>query len=569
MHFKAKSVLAKHNPLAGRLSLQIADRYQASNTFQVMQINTGSTVILSITLYPQQNKVHFADGEDQGCKHAEVGRAVHQFKHRWECQVLSLLWLEGQVGHPLIDTVLQQSLRQKGQAKDLNRAQLQRLFAALNEFLSLLPGRPLRLHTAPRQATVGPWALICTAPVRFHDGQAKPPAQTGPALWPYPLLLRPKNAGQGGLESTCVDTLHQLLSLLLIADSFSINGDYADAIETLQAVYRLPLTAEAACLVWLREAQWQKRLGRFDAARHLAGQVLANPPPLDPAQLSCARFWLQRIDYDESPAENHASLWHSVTPPSAMQGADGRVLPDWHNLRALLARRRLLDLPRAHARAQAGEVGPDSPAALHECALNHFQSALYWVLQQRDWDRLLAYVANVGFHLQSVLPLGLASVSQVFAWHGLCLTYGDKFNLAQDSAWEFIFLGEFWLDHHAELAARSLATPLTHTVDDAHPSQQAFYTKALDKLKKCADARQYVIMWILYGRFVACHLLPSIPTQAQSAAKAVLAASIQDAIAALLDSHPKLLKALREEGYAAWLPAGPAPSRRQAVKRGV
>lgn len=69
-------------------------------------------------------------------------------------------------------------------------------------------------------------------------------------------------------------------------------------------------------------------------------------------------------------------------------------------------------------------------------------------------------------------------------------------------------------------------------------------------------------MWILYGRFVACHLLPSIPTQAQSAASAVLAASIQDAVAALLDGHPKLLKALQEEGYAAWLPAGPTISGR-------
>lgn len=510
------------------------------------------TAILSLTLYPQHNKVHFAATEDSNSKSAGAGDTIYQFKHRWECHVLSLLWLEGQVGHALKDTVLQQSLRQKGQAKDLNRAQLRRLFAALNEFLSQLPGQPLRLQTAPRQATVGPWALVCTAPVRFHDAEAKPPAQTGPALWPYPLLLKPKNADQDGLETTCVDTLHQLLSLLLIADAFSVNGDYAEAIDTLQAVYRLPLTAEAACLVWLREAMWQKRLGRFDSARHLAGQVLANPPPLDPAQLSNARFWLQRIDYDESPAENHASLWHRVTPPDAMQGADGRVLPDWHNLRALLARRRLLDLPQAHARAQAGEVGPDSPAALHECALNHFQSALYWLLQQRDWDRLLAYVANTGFHLQCVLPLGLATVSQVFDWQRLCLTYGDKFNLAQDSGWEFIFLGEFWLDNHAELAA-----PLTHTVDDANPSQQAFYTQALDKLKKCADPRQLVIMWILYGRFVACHLLPPTPTQVQSAARVALGKTIQNAIAALLDEHPKLLKALQEEGYAAWLPAGP------------
>lgn len=517
-----------------------------------------STAILTITLYPEQNKVHVAASED---KDGQNAGEVHQFKHRWECQLLSLLWLEGQVGRPLKDTVLQQSLRQQGQAKDLNRAQLKRLFAALNEFLSQLPGQPLRLHTAPRQATVGPWALVCTSPVQFHDAEAKPPAQTGSAQWPHPLLLTPKNAGHGGLETTCVATLHQLLSLLLISDAFAVNGDYAESIDTLQEVYRLPLTAEAACLVWLREAMWQKRLGNFDAARHLTGQILANPPPLDPAQLSYARFMLQRIDYDESPAENHASLWHSVILPDPVQGADCRVLPEWHNLRALLARRRLLDLPQAYARAQAGEVAPDSPAALHECALNHFQSALYWLLQQRDWDRLLAYVANTGFHLQSVLPLGLATVSQVFDWQCLCLTYGDKFDLAQDSGWEFIFLGEFWLNNHAELAARSLAAPLTHTVDDAHPSQQAFYTKALDKLKKCADARQHVIMWILYGRFVACHLLPPIPTETQSAARAALAASIQEAILALLDSHPKLLKALREEGYAEWLPGGPATPR--------
>ena len=549
---KFQTIHAIKCQMLSRSYILLSIRLQASKRASPVCI-----AILSLTLYPQQNKVHCAASQDGDSKSAGVGHAVHQFKHRWECHVLSLLWLEGQVGHSLTDSVLQQSLRQKGQAKDLNRTQLQRLFASLNEFLSRLPGQPLRLHTAPRQVTVGPWALICTAPVRFHDAEAKPVAQTGSAQWPYPLLLKPKNASQGRLDTTCVDTLHQLLSGLLIADAFSVNGDYAEAIETLQAVYQLPLTAEAACLVWLREAVWQKRLGHFDAARHLTRQILANPPPLDPAQLSYARFLLQRIDYDEAPAHNHASLWHSVTLPDAMQGVDGRVLPDWHNLRALLARRRLLDLPQAHARVQAGETGPDSPSALHEGALNHFQSALYWLLQQRDWGCLLGYVLNTAFHLQCVLPLGLATVSQVFDWHRLCLSYGYKLDLAQDSGWEFIFLGEFWLDNHAELAARSLAAPLTHTVDDAHPSQQAFYTKALEKLKKCADPRQLVIMWILYGRFVARHLLPPSPTGTQSAKRVVLAASIQDAIAALLDHHPKLLKVLQEEGYAAWLPAGP------------
>lgn len=523
-----------------------------------------------ITLYPQQNKVHVTDGAGEVVGvHSEINGITHQFTRRWEGQILSMLLLEGQAGRALTSASLQQTLRRKGQPKDLNRAQLQRLFDSLNEFLIQLPGQPLNLQTAPRQATVGPWKLEFTAPVTFHDAEIRSPSHAKLSSWTYPGLLVLNKSNDAEQTVTCVDTLLQLLSVLLTSDSFAVNGDYVEAIDSLQPVYKLSLTSEASCLFLLREALWHKRLGHFDTARQLTQKVLANPPELDLGQANNAKFFLHRIDYDESPAQAHSTLWHSATPPGLTLQADWRGLSEWHNLRALLARRRLLDLPQTVLKMKVHQVPrtqslPETTVSLHQTALNHLQSAIYWALQQRDWDRLQAYVSNTAFHLQSVVSLGFVTVSQVFNWHRLCLNYGDKLYSALDSGWEFIFLGEFWLNHHAELTQSGLNDPLAHTIDSSHPSQHSFYINALDKLKKCADVRQLAIMWVLYGRFAADHLSAQDPagndlvaeiTAVQTIQKIQTIQMIEEALSGLLHQHPNLRQTLQEEGYAANLPA--------------
>lgn len=509
----------------------------------------------------------------------------HQFSRRWESTLLHMLLLESQAGRALTCSALQLHLRHKGQAKDLNRAQLQRLFDSLQAFLSQLPYKPLKLETAPRQTTVGPWRLVFVKPVEFQNlevhTQDQNDIENGISAIPQPSStewLYPSLFSVDGEPSVAqlIDRLHQLLSTILIADAFALNGDYVEAIDTVQDVYEdkstdlLPLTPETHSLVALREALWQKRLGHFDLARRLATQVIELAPRLDPGLGFYASFFLQRIDYDESPAKNHIHLWHSASAPVHSLQTDWRMTPEWHNLRGLLCRRRLLDMVKQvpNQKNKAIYVAQhETPVKLHLLAIKHFESALYWGLQQRNWDQLQAFAANIAFHLQEMLPLGLSSVPQVYAWHRLILVYADKLALAQDSAWEFIFFAEFWLNHcNDDLLSIESTQTLSHTIDDMTPAHEAFYLKGLDKLKQCADARQVATMWLLYGRFVREHLLsdkhqsnihhsdsPKLSQNLRIKHDLSLL-FIEQGLRLIFEENPKIRSVLIEEGYRAYIP---------------
>jgi hypothetical protein len=496
------------------------------------------TILITIHLFPHLNKLQVSESLDDAKGSEEL--FTHQFSRRWECRILCMLINEAHHGRALTETALQATLRASGQQKELNRAQLQRLLDGLCDFFLKLPQQPIRFVTAPRQYTVGPWRLAYTSSVSFTNcetdsSELNETKDSGK----HPLLLTPRKRWNAEQSSSDLKIMHEVLTALLTADAFAINGEYADAIHAQQTLEQSRLSDALDNVLKLREAVWQKRLGHYGVAKQLANEVAQNPTSVDAGLVVNANFLLNRISYDESPAKSHNDLWNSMAAPQPVMHADLRVLPEWHNLKALLARRRLIEI---------GLTTDVQSIHLHFEAIDHLQSSFYWALQFRDWDRLQAYVANLSFHLQCVLPLGLVNVNEVFMWHRLCLTYSDKLSLAQDSGWEYIFLGEFWLDNHAEITHESAADPLAHTVEDTHPSQQSFYVNAISKLTTCADARQIGIMWVLYSRFVMDHL-----AQTLSSIDDVLV-TIHTALRTLMTKNPQLLQTLHAEGYGSHLP---------------
>ena len=466
---------------------------------------------------------------------------AHQFSRRWECHLLCMLIDEAQRGRAVTNVALQTALQQNGQQNDLNRAQLQRLLNGLNDFFLRLPQLQINLESAPRQHTVGPWKLVYPDGISFiNQKNENEKLNKKKRPWAHPRVLVSRSHLSVDKSSTHLKNLHEILSVLLTSDAFAVNGEYADAIHTQLTLDSNIFSDEFASVLKLREALWEKRIGNYEKAKQLATVVTQKPLNIDVGLVANAQFLLSRISYDESPAKAYDALLKNMPTPQPVMSSDLRVLPEWHNLRALLARRRLIEI-----HTNDGEQA----IQLHFEALDHLQSAIYWALQFRDWDRLQAYVANISFHLQSVLPLGLVAVNEVFMWHRLCLTYGDKLSLAQDSGWEFIFLGKFWLDHHAEIAVESAADPLAHTVEDAHPSQAQFYIKAIAKLTTCADARQLGIMWLLYSRYVAEHLA-RIQTNTES-----VSSEISTALCHLFAKNLQLKQTLAAEGYSSYLSA--------------
>ena len=478
---------------------------------------------MHIVIDSQKNQVRVQDGDiHQG--------DIHQFGRRWEARILALLVQAARAAQPLSAAAIQQSLQLHGQQQLLNRTQLKRLFSNVADYLARLPGQPLRVAADPRKSTIGPWHLAFQAPVTLtiDNDQA--------AAWSHPMLLL----------QPCIDALHQLISQLLISDAFALYGDYRSAIASLQPTYVQPLTAEGRCLLLLRESMWQKRLGHFDKARELAHRVLATPTPADPGLQTHASFVLHRVAYDEAPVGQSDWLWEAVAPLPPVLSVDWRTQAEWHNLRALLARRRLYS--QQHQPAQ-----PDSTVeaeVLSRLALRHLESAIYLGAWQRDWDRLQSYVANYAFHLQNTFSLGLPtspSVLQVFNWHRLTLAFHAKLEAGKDSAWEFIFLGSFWLDQHAQITTHQLTDPLAQEVEGYSPAKEAFYIQGIARLSNCGDARQLAIAWTLYLRFAQDHMHGKPRRAAQLQAST--------ALCNLLDSHPaSLRKTLQEDGYCAYWP---------------
>lgn len=464
---------------------------------------------------------------------AEPGGQVllaREFSRRWEALLLAGLLDESRAGRALGSDALQSLVRTRGQASPLNRAQLQRLLSNAQSFLDEVPGLNARVEAPPRKQTVGPWRLSIEGPVTAEvDGV------DGRSAWGHPALVRG--------DDTLV--LQDVLGHLLVADAFAVEGRFHAAIEVLSTVDTTRLTTEGCGALLLRLCSWHKHVGEFQAARDCAQQVLARPAAADAGLEALARFYLLRIDYDQSPAANSDALWQSTAEaPSALSGqsSDWRLLSEWHNLRALLSRRRMHALA-AEASAARG---------MHELAVRHMQAAIYSALWFRDWDRLQAYVANLAFHLQSTLLLdGVVEVTstEVLRWHRLTMAYEDKFSAGRDSAWEYIFFAEFWLDHQPEQESVPVPDPLAHNLSSFYPDQEAYYVRALERLRECGDDRQVAIGHSLYLRFAREHL----PPEAGEAAIAQQTEQLSRLLGTQKDDSLRLN--LVQEGYAAHWPA--------------
>lgn len=438
---------------------------------------------------------------------------THPFPRRWEALLFALLVQESKDSRSLKMASLNAVLAQRGQPKALNRAQILRLLQSLQTFFDGHIPMGLRVETPPRKTTVGPWLLRHEADVRFFvDGEPER------EHWPHPAITS---------DPMDDEHLYDVLSVLLVADALACEGRFKIAIDVLGALDHHRLSDEASGLVALRLCSWHKHVGNFAQAREQALTVIQRSPVADPGLHACAQLMMQRIDYDENPAGNWEHLWRTTDEPPgqhaphADHGSDWRTLAEWHNMRALLARRRLhalLDTKGSSARVEPEyppqpppehSISPCTATSLHALALRHFQAAMYMAAWFRDWDRLQAYVANLAYHLQSLLRLGAPLAIQapaVLRWHRLTMAYEDKFSAGRDSAWEYIFFGKFWLENHAELSPSMAIDPLAHSLGDTSPQHEAFYKRALERLQECGDDRQVAIGRSLYLQFAQQHM---------------------------------------------------------------
>ena len=474
---------------------------------------------------------------DTEANRAQIGGGPpHQFTRRWEAALLAFL-LQAK-GAAVSAAQCNAALAQRGQRQPLNRAQFQRLYDAIAAFL----GEHASIHAQPRQWSTGPWALHIKQPIEATvDGRCRPPAAPRNP-WPHPAIT-------GSLGN-----LRAVLMELLVSDAFALEGHWQHALDTLHTLAQTPLwrslTPEAQNLIDIRRAKAHRGIGQFEQARAQLQTVAARSAPADPAAAEYARFLLHRLCYDQDPVKHHRQLWADTTHPPATHGAqDTRSQREWHNLRALLARRRIeaLLLPPAHGPGKP--LADDDPQELHHLALRHYQAALYHGLAAGDIDHVQAYIANLAYHLQiwgrlRHWPAG-ATPADVLRWQSLVMSCADKFDAGKNTAWEYIFFAEFWLNHPTDLRRLGPADKIGLDCQGLLPDDDRFYTTAIARLRAIADPRQLAIMLMLRLRFATEHMPAKtrLPGRIRAELRQILAAQ-----------PPQFTHALAEEGYATWLP---------------
>jgi hypothetical protein len=343
-------------------------------------------------------------------------------------------------------------------------------------------------------------------------------------------------------RSAPVTDFLRVLTSLVVADALVAEGRYREAIDYISALQpeKERMTEDGQALVAMRLSQWHRAVGEYRDARKFAERVarLAAGHLCDPAFETWAAYFVHRVAYDEAPGTNWRWLYEATQKSPNANGADFRTMPEWHNLRGLLLRRKIADL------AKSRDVGDQEILMLHRLAMCHQQSAIYRVLAERQWWRVQDFVANLALYLQSIVPLRLCGVADVAACYAMNMNVAEKFDVGGHSAWAYIFLGKFWLDYEGELSEQPKHVQgIWAAIDAAHPSEEVFWLDAIERVRVCGDLRQLAIAKINRVRFARRHLPPERRAVAERSLRRTLR------------QYPEIEAVLRSDGYGEWLPS--------------
>lgn len=390
-----------------------------------------------------------------------------------------------------------------------DRTAMRRLLKAVQ--LGLLAAQSAsRVLSLPRKATVGPWWLEIAdgeqwrvassqtnhanqidrqraQAVLAHEGGHSPP------LHQTDLREGPRLAAQR-LPSASLS----VVAALIVADALARQAQYPDAIEHLnEAAIDLALSAEGAAVFELRKIRWLRRSGQRDAALALLSGAQAQVRQAHPQARGglAAELTLQsaRLTYDSNPTKNGNKINFERLGQQIDQAGSPKLLWEVANLQALTYRRKLQALMARTVPAQLATLQRVN-VAVNDC----FGAALYWLAVADDPYHLQGVLVNYAYHLQwplhqqkTALVQSAAVVADVVKAWGLSQAMIEKFDLPEDSAWDFIMLADLWLGHSGVRAV--IKTDWRLWPSQRSPAEAAFYERAIALARQTGDARQQVL----------------------------------------------------------------------------
>ena len=451
--------------------------------------------------------------------------------HRWEAAFLALLF-KGRHASPSSAcgaAALNAALESVGQTAPLNRKQISRICSTLDSaFEAAGAGSEFRERFGHpvRGRTVGPWwwAAQPDDEIRILDG----------GLSPQGISLLPSLSSTAAAADTaklCLAVM-RYQALFLDGDLKAAGAGLADSREWSAE------SAEFAAFRQLRLAEVRMQSRDFEGARkawrrsrELANRSEAAEPVLGP---TIAYFQL-RMAYAEAPTARYTRIATALRARGAQLPGTRRPEIDriarglaW-NLLALCERRWLED----HATHCTG-----SEAAAHlQGALSHAFAALYVFLTANQYEWVQNVCSNVAYLLQRALFLGLAVAAQdALEWYALAQAWQNRFDLAENNVWEYIFLGDFWLYQPQARGAFAAGSP--RIVWMGHrPDTLEFYAHSTKTAKQIGEPRQIAHTALNLANFATEMGLHEEASEATRQLRRVLAA------------HPDIRAILKSEGY--------------------
>ena len=448
--------------------------------------------------------------------------------HRWEAALLALLVQPDSTEARWLDAAgLDAALQAQGQRQPLNRKQVSRLFNSLEAmFLSASGGAHFsnRLRHAPRARTVGPWLWQ-----RQADDQVLLHALPASALPTQVNGVLPQLAADGMLATSAA-----LCRSVLRVQGMFHDGFLAGARDALDEA---PAWAGASdeLMAWhasrLAEALWKQRdFARAAEVIGLAERWVAQPGPAAMFLGDTVRLLRLRMQYVVDPMAAPTAVLAPLRP-MLLHGkqVDRLAFGLGHNL-AMLCHRRWLE--------DAGRDAIDADYQSHRAeALAHGFAALFCFATAELPAYAQSACVNLGYLLSRVAAQRTdATLEAALAWYALAQAWHNRFDLVDDTAWEYIFLGDLVLYRPHGLSAFKRFSQNIEW-EGTRPDVIEFYDKALIRAREIGDPRQ-----IAHTALNMMHF-----ARAKNLHDAAAAAAAE--LAGVFGAHPDLRTLLNAEGY--------------------
>jgi hypothetical protein len=487
------------------------------------------------------------------------------FKRRYEAAFLACLALNkaDSAKSAIEQKAIHRVLVGLGQKQALQRKQYERLLESVEVGLEALglPEAFTQIEHPPQHRTSGAWWWKGSTHFIFgiphRDRIESDLAPLDPIEENAPQVFR--IAKDGSLAAT-----RSLLWKLFYADAQAWDGDFSLVTENLENTPGWKTASTDTKIQFhLRLARSHKVLREFtESAHHFSEAQRLAKTSLALIALHAAQIdhHIERERYNQNPVSSAPHIRRNLTGEiqQLISGAKPSLNP-WllgasYNLRGLTLRRAIEALP--------DDAKLDARTKLIAACLGDFISALYCLLTTRDLETTQNIAANIAYAVQKIalrgwLPKGKGTTpagEEVFDWYRLTFAWHERFGLADNTAWEYIFLGEYWLaakderkNFELQESPKSKGTfsSIKRKLDDTahpiwqgkHPHELGFYTHALDRAEVIGDGRQML--------YASLNLFKFADEFHRHTAKVRAMEKIQ----AVTDKHPELVEILSEEGY--------------------